>query len=435
VDSVEAIAAAVLYEGYVLWPYRRSATKNQKRWTLGGVCPRAYSEASGGDDPWLVQTQCLVIGTAPVVRVKVRFLQVVERQVLRKSEAGTFDSVDELRIGGDRFLTWDEATEREVSIEALKLAELETPRLAAIEIAPGSEEKPLAGPDGEVAGALVRSWHALLGAVELRAETVREAVWKLTVRIMNTTPWSGQDRERTLRQSFVSAHTILQVGNGEFISLTDPPGELKLAAESCENLRTWPVLAGEEAERDTILSSPIVLYDYPRIAPESRGDLFDATEIDQLLMLNILTLTDEEKEEMRASDPRAREILERSEAFTRDDFMSLHGAIREFRTLRPEADLFAALEGPVPESVTVGGVEIRKGSKVRLRPRPGGDIMDLALAGKVAFVEAIEQDFEDRVHLVVTVEDDPGRDLGQERQIGHRFFFAPEEVEWLGDEG
>ena len=382
-----------------------------------------------------MQTQCLVIGAAPVVQVNVRFLHVVARGVTRKNVDGTFTAVDELRVGRERYLAWDEATEREVASCPLPLAELESPCHVPIAIAAGRAEEPLTKPDGEVVGALVRSWDALHGEVEVRAEAVEEAVWKLTARVTNSTPWRGQARELTLRQTFASTHTLLQVQNGEFISIIDPPEKLKQAAASCENQCTWPVLAGEEGETHTVLSSPIILYDYPRIAPESPGDLFDGTEIDQLLMLNVLTLTDEEKEEMRASDPRTREILERSESLTADDLMSLHGAIREFRTLRPEADLFASLERPAPESVVVGGAPIRKGSKVRLRPRPGGDIMDMALAGKVAYVEAIEQDYEDRVHLAVTVEEDPGRDLGCERQPGHRFFFSVEEVEPLMDTG
>ena len=119
-DPVEKIAAAVLYEGYVLWPYRRSAQKNQRRWTFGGVYPRAYSEAEGGNDPWLMQTQCLVIGEKPTVEVKVRFLHVVERKVAKLRGAGTacrggfqtrpfqgvgegleerLEFVDELRVG------------------------------------------------------------------------------------------------------------------------------------------------------------------------------------------------------------------------------------------------------------------------------------------------------------------------------------------------
>ncbi len=92
-------------------------------------------------------------------------------------------------------------------------------------------------------------------------------------------------------------------------------------------------------------------------------------------------------------------------------------------------EFFREQEGrPALESLIVEGVELKKGSRVLLSPRPGGDIMDLALAGKVAFIEGIEQDYEDRIHLAVTLEDDPGRDLGEDRVLGHRFFFSPEEV-------
>ena len=89
---------------------------------------------------------------------------------------------------------------------------------------------------------------------------------------------------------------------------------------------------------------------------------------------------------------------------------------------------------PELRSLDVEGVEIRKGSRVMLWPRAGGDIMDIALAGKVAFVEGIEQDFEDRIYIAVTLEDDPGRDLGGDRILGHRFFFSPEEVVPLDSE-
>ncbi len=89
------------------------------------------------------------------------------------------------------------------------------------------------------------------------------------------------------------------------------------------------------------------------------------------------------------------------------------------------------MERPGPESVQVAGVELRRGSRVRLRPRPGGDIMDLALAGRVAIVEGIDEDEGGLLHVAVTVEDDPGRDLGMARQPGHRFFFRVEEIEPL----
>ncbi|MCA1688546.1 MAG: hypothetical protein LC714_08145 [Actinobacteria bacterium] len=347
-DAVKKIAEAVLYEGYLLWPYRRSARKNQQRWTFGGVYPRAYSEARGEDDPWIMQTQCLVLGDKEsAIKVKVRFLHVVERKVGRKrrdvAENGrdvacnvstTFEFVDELRVGGERYLSWDEATEREVTVGRFKLSELELPKRVGIDIPGGSREEPLAEPTGEVVGAVVREWRTLRGVVEVGGESLREGTFRVTVRITNTTPWGGEDRESTLKQTFVSTHTALEVEGGEFVSLIDPPEELREDAQGCENLKTWPVLVGEEGEQNMMLSAPIILYDYPQIAPESPGDLFDGTEIDQMLILNVLNLTDEEKEEMRASDPRGREILERCESLSPEELMKLNGAIREFRMLR-----------------------------------------------------------------------------------------------------
>jgi hypothetical protein len=335
-DAAKKIAEAVLYEGYLLWPYRRSARKNQQRWTFGGVHPRAYSEARGGDDPWIMQTQCLASGDEQsTIDVSVRFLHVVERKVgVKRSEALEF--VDELRVGGELYLSWDEAVEREIAVGRFKLSELAgSSEHLEIDIAGESTEEPLAEePAGEVVGALVRSWRPLRGAVEVGARPLPEGPFRVTVRITNTTPWGGEDRESTLRQTFVSTHTTLEVRAGEFVSLIDPPEELRDAVDGCENIKTWPVLVGEEGDRSTLLSSPIILYDYPQIAPESPGDLFDGTEIDQMLILNVLNLTDEEKEEMRASDPRGREILERCESLSPEELMRLHGTFRDIRMLR-----------------------------------------------------------------------------------------------------
>jgi hypothetical protein len=335
VDAVKKIAEAVLYEGYILWPYRRSAKKNRQRWTFGGVYPRAYSEARGEDDPWIMQTQCLVLGDEEsTIDVKVRFLHVVERKVGKK-RGETLEFVEELRVGGELYLSWDEAIEREVAVGRFKLSELlGSPKRVEIDVPEGSGEEPLKDPTGEVVGAVVRGWRSLRGAVEVEAEPLREGLFKITVKITNTTPWGGEERETVLRQTFVSSHTALEVEGGEFVSLMDPPEELREAVQECENIKTWPVLVGEEGDRSMMLSSPIILYDYPQIAPESPGDLFDGTEIDQLLVLNVMTLTDEEKEEMRASDPRAREILERCESMSPEELMKLHGTFRDFRMLR-----------------------------------------------------------------------------------------------------
>ena len=259
VDPVRAIADAVLYEGYVLWPYRRSALKNQHRWTFGGVYPPAHA-AAHPDDPCTMRTQVLCETDPAQVEVTVRFLHVVRR-------------------AGGEYLEWDEAAERE--------------------LAPG----PFAIAAGSADG---RSWEALEGRVDVEIEGPR-----LTVTIRNTTPWAGGEREDALRRTLCSTHTVLR--GARFVSATEAAG--------CENVGTWPVLIGE----DTMLSSPIILEDHPRVAPESPGDLFDGGEINGLLALNILALTDDEKAEMRATDPRAREILERTEALTSDQLLRLSG--------------------------------------------------------------------------------------------------------------
>jgi hypothetical protein len=332
-DPVRQIADAVLYEGYILWPYRRSALKNQRRWTFGGVYPRAHG-AAHPDDRWVMRTQCLLEGgDEAAVDVRVRFLHVVERAVARATPGG-LEPVDELTVGDRRHLAWDEAVEREIVVPRLPLGALPAGRRVAIVIAAGGEREDLRDPAGRVAGALLRSWQPLAGAVEVGAERLAAGLMRLTVAISNTTPWDGGAREDVLRRTFCSTHTVLRAAGGAFVSLTDPPEPLRGAAESCRNEGTWPVLVGEPGERHTLLSSPIILEDHPRVAPESPGDLFDGGEIDQMLVLNILSLTDEEKAEMRDSDPRAREILERTEALSDEELMRLHGAIRDLRLVR-----------------------------------------------------------------------------------------------------
>lgn len=436
-DSVAQIAAALLYEGYILWPYRRSAQKNRKRWTLGGFYPRAFSEQSGGSDPWHLQAQCLVAGENPEISVAARFLHVVDRQAARVQEGGALELVDEIRIGSERHLTWQEAAERKVEIGPLRLSDSDPRIRHEFTFPAGRESEMLLDPAGRPAGALIRTWETVEGVAEVTAGSAGQRVWRLMVKVSNTSPWAGDDREEALKRTLVSTHAILRVTGGEFASLLEPPDELRAAAAECTNLHCWPVLVGEPGDRQAMLASPIILYDYPRVAPESPGDLFDGGEIDQLLTLNILALTDEEKEEMRASDPRTREILKRAAALTLDDFRRMNGAIREFRMLGSEEDfpMLPELSAPAPASVAVGGTDVGPGSRVRLRPRGTADIMDTVLAGKEAIVEKVEQDLEGRIQLVVTVVDDPAHEIGTERMPAHRFFFSPEEVEPLEHAG
>ena len=133
---------------------------------------------------------------------------------------------------------------------------------------------------------------------------------------------------RRSRLTFCSTHAILRATGGTFASLTDPPPALAQAAATCENVGVWPVLVGEPGSADAMLASPIILEDHPRVAQESPGDLFDGGEIDGMLVLNILALTDEEKAQMTACDPRARDILQRTEALSAEQRLALHGTVR-----------------------------------------------------------------------------------------------------------
>jgi hypothetical protein len=307
-DEVRRLADAVLYEGYLLWPYRRSALKNQRRWTFGGVHPPAWSSAHP-DDRAVAMAQCLVEGDAPAVDVEVRFLQIVRRQA--RDAAG--QPVDALVAGGVRHVTWDEAVERRLD------------RPGPFDIPAGCEVEDL-GDDG----ALEHRWETLSGEVVLAVEPVREGVHRVTVAIANMTLLGLADghREAVLRRSLCSAHAVLRVRGGSFVSMADPPPALAGAAAACCQDGLWPVVVGAPGAHDTVLASPLMLEDHPRIAPESPGDLFDGGEVDELLVLNILALTDAEKAEMRASDPRAREILDRTEALTPEQLLRLHGVRR-----------------------------------------------------------------------------------------------------------
>jgi hypothetical protein len=336
-NRVEKIAEAVLYEGYMLYPYRASAIKNQQRWNFGVLCPQSYSEQQNGSDASMMQTQCLFeAGPSTRLNVKVRCLQIVNRTIGKLSDPlhalpadrePEFEVVDHLETGGQTFTRWQEAAERELTLPSLPPAALL--HNEPLQFPSGRGLEPLRNEDDLIVGVVIREWGSLSGSVEVAAEPCENGVSKITISIKNTTSVDpAQSRADALLYSLVSTHTILSVEGGAFVSLIDPPKTLKSLAAGCRNVGTWPVLVGEEGERDTMLSSPIILYDYPQIAPESPGSLFDGTEIDEILSLRILTMTDEEKHEMRQSDQRARQILERTESMPPEQFMKLHGVLR-----------------------------------------------------------------------------------------------------------
>jgi hypothetical protein len=473
--AAKAIANAVLYEGYVLYPYRASSAKNRTRFQFGVVAPQAYVEA-GGSDAWTSQTECLIEPALPEPRVdlEVRCLQLQARRVeAATAEGGGFQAVEALDLDGELVVPWDEGVERQLEVPGIAVRDLlGTERVVPFVIAGGRDLEMLRTPEGRLCGRLLRDRWPIAAEVRLAAAEV-DGLLRLRVRVENRSPWpSGAppDRDLALRCSLLGAHTLLAVRDGAFVSLLDPPAAAARAAAGCSNLHTWPVLVGPEGSRDMVLSSPIILYDHPAVAAESPGDLCDATEIDEILTLRVMTLTEEEKREARGTDPRARQIVERADAMPPEIFERLHGAVRAVRSLAPnaaatdgagrgeagraagagadirsggsgraglEAELAsweAFLNPPgtaAPEAATLetGGVRLGNGSRVRLRPSRRADSMDMFLSGRTARVVAVHRDLEDAAYLAVTLDDDPAGDL--HAGIGRFYYFAPDEVEPL----
>ena len=432
-DAVRSIADAVLYEGYILYPYRASSQKNQSRWQFGVVMAPGYA-ATDPSERTFTQAECVLTHTGqPVVRVLLRFLQ-VQRRTTEGSGQG-----------------WDEAVEREIEVTADAAALLSDGVVEEFAIPGGQEREPLDEPDGPHGTGpryAVRRREPLAGAVSVRAIEV-PGPWRavrLEVRVENRTAVSPvpQRREDALPSALIAAHTIISVSGGEFISMTDPPIWAQPAVAECQNEGGWPVLADPGGGRQVVLSSPIILYDHPELAAESPGELYDGTEIDEILTLRTLALSDEEKAEARATDPRAAALLDRVESMDAETMARLHGTIRSLRPAAgqpggadhsgaeqaapwwdPEAD---ASVSPDTDTVTINGQQISRGSLVRLRPGARrADAQDMFLVGRLAEVQAVLYDVDDNPYLAVSLAGQPDEDL----RIAHgRFlYFSTDEVE------
>ena len=440
-DAVRSIADAVLYEGYILYPYRASSQKNQSRWQFGVVMAPGYA-ATDPSERTFTQAECVLEHTGqPVVRLLLRFLQ-VQRRTTEGSGQG-----------------WDEAVEREIEVTADTAALLSDGDGVVEEFAiPGGQDRePLdepGSPSGTGPRYAVRRREPLAGAVSVRAIEV-PGPWRalrLQVRVENRTEVSPvpQRREDALPSALIAAHTIISISGGEFISMTDPPIWAQPAVAECQNEGGWPVLADPRGGHQVVLSSPIILYDHPELAAESPGELYDGTEIDEILTLRTLALSDEEKAEARATDPRAAALLDRVESMDAETMARLHGTIRSLRPAAgqpgslgppggadqpgaeptvpwwdPEAD---ASVSPDTDTVAIGGQQIGRGSLVRLRPGARrADAQDMFLVGRLAEVQAVLYDVDDNPYLAVSLADQPDEDL----RIAHgRFlYFSADEVE------
>jgi hydrogenase maturation protease len=329
---VDRIVDAVLYEGYVLYPYRPSV-KNRQRWTFGGLYPAVF--CSGGSDSAWNQTECLVEGSAKTeLDIDVRFLHLIDRTVGAATESGesTFRPVESLRVGDTIHHAWQEAEERDVELTVPLGDIVSRPHRQKLEF-PGRRWRELLRDDAAVVvGVLVREQQPIEGTIDVGAIDLGNGRFKVTVRVENRTPLEqSPNRDAALLRTLVSTHTILAVREGAFVSLLDPPELWREAAAACANVGTWPILVGAPGDTSTILSSPIILYDYPEIAPESPGNLFDGCEIDEILTLRILTLTEDETRAAAGLDGRTRDLMARTEALAREQLSRLHGTMRPVR--------------------------------------------------------------------------------------------------------
>ncbi|MGI8711319.1 MAG: hypothetical protein ACR2LA_10035 [Acidimicrobiales bacterium] len=460
--GARSVADATLYEGYVLYPYRASSAKNQVRWQFGVLAPPAWAEDEGSER-WRLRTECIVDpGTAPQLTVRVRFLHVQHRTVEVRVSNG-FAPVDSLVVGGVRWVAWDEAVERVVDVTPVNLppaagAPVEVP----FDFEAGSTTEDLLDADGGLVGRVVRHWDDVSGAIRVQATWAAgfSPLVKAAVDVANTSPWdeAGADRDAALARSLVGVHTLLGVDDGRFVSSLDPPADAVDAVADCLNDGSFPVLVGDPSGGpDVVLSSPITLYDHPVIAPESEGDFHDSTEIDEILALRVLTLTDEEKAEARGTDARSAAIVDRCDAMPPEVWERLHGAVR---AVDPSGTLAAGPPGLVPvdegpvvgdgseagdkakpwwdpavdaevdpwsDSVRVGDVDVTKGTKVVLRPSRRADAHDLFLAGMDATVSGVFHDVDGTVQVAVSVDDDPATEALSWQ--GRYLFFFPDEIE------
>ncbi len=452
-DLARAVADAVLYEGYLLYPYRASSDKNRNRWQFGVLSPIGAAAVGVGERELMqLKTVVTVPAADAELVVHVRFLQVQLREV----QDAHGDVVASAIIDGEELLTWEEAVERE-HVLRLAASDLVSATGAVAAFADeGGEDVETTSVEGRV---VRRRWPV---QAELTARLRTDGAYGvLEVTVRNTATLAGPDREDATRHAMIGSHLILEAAGFDFVSMTDTPAAAAALAATCEQDRCWPVLTGADGDTDLLLGSPIILYDYPEIAPESMGTLYDSTEIDEILTLRVMTMTEQEKAEARATDPRARAIIDRCDAMSPEELQSLHGILRDPRgggvDLRPDPDWPVATDvrdleptsfdtdgapwwspeedarvQPGLDSVLIDGVRVARDSLVRVHPQRSADAQDLFFTDQVARVTAVLSDVDGSTHVALVLVDDPAADLHD--LAGRYWYFAPDELEPLPSE-
>ncbi|MBU8813076.1 hypothetical protein KL953_29795 [Mycolicibacterium goodii] len=439
-QQVLAVADAVLYEGYLLYPYRADAAKNQCRWQWGVLGPAGAESAGIGEDSSLSAQLLVRGGDRAQVTVAVRFLQLQHRSAERARVRGsqvTFEPVGELTSGGRSWLSWDEAVAHHITFGPLSVGELvgdpEVPTRHPIAVPAGSDTESVDG------GRLVRIRRALRGELTVAAEPDGDLT-RVTLTMRNCAA-AAADRDEAIAVSFIGTHLIAEIVDGEFVSLLEPEESAAEAVSRCRRHRCFPVLAGPAGGRNLMLVSPIILYDYPQIADQSTGALYDSCEIDEILTLRVMAMTDEEKMLARATDPLAAQIIDRCDSMSAEAMLNLHGVCRDSRggrsSLIPEVPdgvewwdpLADRAVDPAVDAVLINGVPVSRGSRVRLHPARRADAQDLFFHDQVAWVASIHEDVDGERYVGVVLDSDPAADLHD--WYGRYLYFAPDEVEPL----
>ena len=362
--SVERLLSTLLYEGYALYPYTPGATKNATPTPFGIVYPPVY--AAGGPHTFDRARMQLVLEPGDTVSGTLAFLE----------------------PSGERH----QGVARRVELEADSTVEF--------------------------------AFDVVQGRVRLATTPLDDGLVRVAMCVHNTTEVpGGLDRTEALRSALLSTHLIARAPGGRFASPVAPGPTAAAAVAQCNHVNIFPVLA--TANDDTVLGATIVLPDHPQIAPESHGDLFDATEIEEALLLHVLALSDAERAAIAEQDPKVREMLARAEAAGPEAIARLHGRVTV--TDLPPAHRPGPADVAGEPAIEFAGITYRRGAKVRLRPGHGAAPQDGVWAGRLATIERIYRDYEDGVHIAVTVDDDPGQELM--RDIGRYLYFKPAEVE------
>ena len=386
--QLEGMVETLLYEGYALYPYTPGATKNSTPTPFGIVYPPAYAEGNRATFDHL-RVECVI--EAP-------------------DDAELTGTVRFLQQAGDRH----QGAARKIELGPVKLGELVSADPIAEEFMHEGEQE-------------------IQGVAHFRAEHLGDGLARVRICVHNKTESEADvDRGEALRSSLISTHVVVETSSGRFISPLERDGAAGQAVADSKSVNSFPVLASEDDR--AIMGAAIVLPDHPKMAPESLGNLFDNTEIEEALILHVKALSDGERAEIEKQDPAVRDMIARADEVTDEDLMRLHGLMKPTDILNGMED-----PGPPPEpghpnpgesTMEVARGTIRKGGKVILHPGENSrDPFDGMLTGRVATIERIYYDMDNQVHVGVTVDGDASQDLY--RETGRYIFFKGDEVEPL----